>query len=84
MFLFSFSKEDEVERERRERRERRENNQTEEEVVSLPVKGKGGSWIFFRSGPNIKLDLTIKTILQLIIPTLPDSYFLVNFNYLGP
>ena len=32
MFLFSFSKEDEVERERRERRERREKNQTEEEV----------------------------------------------------
>ena len=43
MFLFSFSKEDEVERERRERRERREKNQTEEEVVSLPTKGKGGS-----------------------------------------
>ena len=44
MFLFSFSKEDEVERERRERRERREKNQlTEEEVASLPVKGKGGS-----------------------------------------
>ena len=43
MFFFSFSKEDEVERERRERRERREKNQTEEEVVSLPLKGKGGS-----------------------------------------
>ena len=44
MFFFSFSKEDEVERERRERRERKEKNQTEEEVVSLPpVKGKGGS-----------------------------------------
>ena len=43
MFFFSFSKEDEVERERRERRERREKNQTEEEVVSLPAKGKGGS-----------------------------------------
>ena len=38
-----FTKEDDVERERRERRERREKNQTEEEVVSLPVKGKGGS-----------------------------------------
>ena len=37
MFFFSFSKEDEVERERRERRERKEKNQTEEEVVSLPV-----------------------------------------------
>ena len=53
MFFFSFSKEDEVERERRERRERREKNQTEEEVASLPVKGKGGSGIIiFRSGPN--------------------------------
>ena len=29
--------------ERRERQERREKNQTEEEVVSLPAKGKGGS-----------------------------------------
>ena len=47
MFFFSFSKEDEVERERREK------NQTEEEVVSLPAKGKGGSWILFRSGPNL-------------------------------
>ena len=35
MFLFSFPKEDEVERERRERRERREKNQTEEEVLSF-------------------------------------------------
>ena len=42
MFFFSFPKEDEVERERRERRERKEKNQTEEEVVSLPAKGKGG------------------------------------------
>ena len=42
-----------MERERRERRERREKNQTEEEVASLPVKGKGGSGIIiFRSGPN--------------------------------
>ena len=32
-----------MERENRERRERREKNQTEEEVVSLPAKGKGGS-----------------------------------------
>ena len=32
-----------MERERRERRQRREKNQTEEEVVSLPAKGKGGS-----------------------------------------
>ena len=39
-----------MERERRERRERKEKNQTEEEVASLPVKGKGGSWIFFRGG----------------------------------
>ena len=31
-----------MERERRERRERREKNQTEEEVASLPAKGKGG------------------------------------------
>ena len=53
MFLFSFSKEDEVERERREMRERRENNQTEEEVVSLPAKGNN-RWImiFFHSGPK--------------------------------
>ena len=35
-----------MERERTERRERREKNQTEEEVVSLPAKGKGGSWFF--------------------------------------
>ena len=32
-----------MKRERRERWERREKNQTEEEVVSLPAKGKGGS-----------------------------------------
>ena len=31
-----------MERERRERREIKEKNQTEEEVVSLPAKGKGG------------------------------------------
>ena len=50
--FFSFSKEDEVERKRRERHERREKNQTEEEVVSLPAKGKGGSCFFFHSGPK--------------------------------
>ena len=66
MFFFSFSKEDEVERVRRERRERKEKNQTEEEVVSLPViRARVDHEFFF---------LTIKTILQLIIPTLPDSY----------
>ena len=43
-----------MERERTERRERREKNQTEEEVVSLPAKGKAGAWImiFFHSGPK--------------------------------